>query len=211
MAVPAFRAVGAAQFTSNNVSTPTTLAPTKGAGTVNGDLLVLVALSRSITATVATPTGWTLLTGFPKRHGTASGGSVYVFTKLADGSANDAPSVVWTGLATGTTGDSASAVILSYSGAQVGLDGTPQLTTGATTTTTITLPAYTTATDQSLVIGISLKISDSATTFTIVPPYTDASTRARRPAQGTHSRSLMQSDTRRGSRSDRSYIGRQYA
>ncbi len=46
MAVPSLRGVGTAVYTANNVANPTALAPTKNAGTVNGDLMVLITESR---------------------------------------------------------------------------------------------------------------------------------------------------------------------
>lgn len=166
MAVPAFRGAGAAVFSANNVATPTALAPTKHASTVNGDLMLLVTECRSITATVATPTGWALLTGFPKRSATASGGSIYVFSRIADGTANDAPSVSWSGLTTGTTGDSCGARILSYSNATATQDGTVSVNDAASTTS-ITMPDITTSFDNSLVVGVAMRVNDTLHTFTV--------------------------------------------
>jgi hypothetical protein len=174
MAVPTFRAAGAAVFSANNVANPTSLSPATPAGTVAGDLLVIVTCSRSISATVSTPSGWTLPTGFPKSHGTTSGGRIYVFTRIADGSATDSPTLSWSGVTTGTTGDSCSARMLGYQNVQNALDGTVQ-STAATSTTSITLPAYTTGTDQTLVLGIALKISDTSQTCTVASPYVERS------------------------------------
>src|SRR5436190_4115821 len=162
-----FRSAGTWSFSPNNVATPFTATPGAPAGKAVGDCLVLICASRSITATVATPSGWTLVTGFPKRSATASGGSIYVFTRIADGTATDTPSPVWTGLTIGTSGDSASAGILAYSGTQAVLDGTVQLTDTAASTTTSVIPAFTTGTNNSLVIGIALKIVDVAGTSTV--------------------------------------------
>jgi hypothetical protein len=160
--MPTFRAAGAWSFTATNVATPTTLTPGAPAGVAVGDLLLLVCESRSITATVATPTGWTLATGFPKRSGTASGGTIYVFTRIADGSANDTPSPVWSGLTTGNSGDASGAGLLAWSGAQAVQDGTVTVSDLAAQTTTTTIPTLTTATDHSLVVGIAMKLNESA-------------------------------------------------
>lgn len=167
IATPTFRAAGTAVFSANNVANPTTLAPTKNASTVTGDLMVLVTESRSITATVSTPSGWTLVSGFPKRSATASGGSIYIFVRLADGTASDAPSVRWSGVTTGTTGDSCGARILSYSSATPNADGTPPAANDASSTTSITIPAHTTSLTNSLVIGVAIRINDTAHTFTV--------------------------------------------
>ena len=145
----AFRAAGTWSFTSNNVATPATLTPGAPAGVQAGDLLVLVCESRSITATVATPTGWALVTGFPKRSATASGGTIYVFTRIADGTATDTPSPVWSGLTTGTSGDASGAGILAWSGASAVLDGTVQVSDLAAQTTSSVIPAFMTATNGS--------------------------------------------------------------
>lgn len=163
----AFRAAGTWSFTANNVATPFTTTPGAPTGKTVGDLLVLVCESRSITATVATPTGWTLVSGFPVRSTTASGGSIYVFTRIADGTATDTPSPVWTGLTTGTTGDSSGAGILCYSGGGTLADGSPTSSDLSAQTTTSVIPATTTAIANSVVIGIAMKILDSTFTSTV--------------------------------------------
>lgn len=167
MAIPSFRAVGTPVYTANSVANPTNLAPTKNASTVNGDLMVLITASRSITATVATPSNWNLVSGFPKASATASGGKIYAFTRIADGSASDAPTVTWTGLTTGTSGDSCSARILSFQNGTTTADGTPPAANDAASTTSITIPAHTTSLAQSLVIGAAIRINDTAHTFTV--------------------------------------------
>jgi hypothetical protein len=170
---PTFHAAGTVVFTANNVQNPTTLSPLRPTRS-DGDLLLCFTWSRSITATVATPTGWTLLTGFPLRSATVSGGSLYVFAQVVDGTDTD-PSVVWTGLTTGTTlGDSSGAVICSYTGCDVSqgaasvLDGTVTKSDQAASTTTVTIPSVTTTLRNSLAVGHALKILDSAMTWT--PP-----------------------------------------
>lgn len=165
-ATPAFRAAGTAVFTVNNVATPTNLTPTKNAATVGGDLMLCMTASRSNTATVTTPTGWVVLTGFPKRSATASGGTIYIFSRIADGGANDAPTVAWASLVTGTTGDSCGARILSFDAATATQDGTPPAANDAASTTSITIPAITTALPNSLVVGMAIRINDTVHTFT---------------------------------------------
>lgn len=171
--LPTFHAAGTVVFTANNVQNPTTLSPLRPTRS-QGDLLLCFAWSRSNTATVATPARWTLLTGFPLRSATTSGGSLYVFAQVVDGTDTD-PSVVWSGLATGiTTGDSSGAVICSYTGCDVSrgalaaLDGTVTKSDQAGSTTTVTIPSVTTTLRNSLVVGHALKILDSAMTWT--PP-----------------------------------------
>ena len=163
----AFVGAGTVVSGANNVANPTTLSPVKHASTVSGNVMVCLAFSRSITATVATPTGWTVVSGFPKRSGTASGGSWYAWTRTADGSGSDAPSVSWSGVATGTTGDGSSAVILSYSGMSETLDGTVQVSDLAAQTSTSVIPAFTTATNGSQVIGAVTHIGVETGTSTV--------------------------------------------
>ena len=161
-----FRAVGTQVNTANNVANPSTLVTSAPAGRVYGDLLLLITNSRSNTATVATPGGWTLCTGFPVASGTASGGTFYCFKRVADGTTADNASPVWTGLTTGTSGDSASARILAYQGAGTTQDGTVT-SSDAASTTTITMPSITTAVNNSIVIGMAMRVHDTAHTFTV--------------------------------------------
>ena len=168
MATPTFRAAGTAVFTANSVATPTNLSPTKNGSTVNGDLMLLVTESRSNTATVSTPiTGWTLLTGFPVASGTTSGGKIYVFSRIADGTGSDAPTVTWNSLTTGTTGDSCGARILSWSNATTTQAGTVPTATDTAATTSWTMPAVTTTAPNCLAVGVSIKVSDTSQTATI--------------------------------------------
>jgi hypothetical protein len=165
VAAPTFRAAGTTSFTASNVQNPSTLTPGAPAGKASGDLLLLVCESRSITATVATPTGWTLLTGFPVRSGTASGGTIYVFARIADGSGNDTPSPAWSGLTTGTSGDASGATILAYSGVTnpgFVLDGAASSSDLSAQTTTTTVPAITTGLAQTLVVGVTMKLLESS-------------------------------------------------
>ena len=165
MAIPSFRAVGTQVATANTVAASTNLAPTKNVGTVNGDLMVLITNSRSRTAS-CTVANWNAVSGSPWRSGTASGGTIYAFTRIADGTAGDAPTCAWTGLATGTSGDSTTARIISYQNATETADGTPPAANDASSTTSITIPAHVTALAQSLVIGVAMRVNDTAHTFT---------------------------------------------
>ena len=167
MATPTFRASGTAVFSANNVANPTALSPTAPAGRVVGDLLVCVTESRSRTATVATPSGWNLVSGFPKASGTASGGQIYLFTRIADGTASDNASISWSGVTTGTNGDSCGARILAWQNATVTADGTPPAATDQAATTSFNIPAHTTGSPNSLVIGVGMRVNDTAHTFTV--------------------------------------------
>jgi hypothetical protein len=162
-----FIGAGTWTFNANNVPTTITLTPTKHASTATGNVMVLISESRTIAGSAATPSGWNLVSGFPKTSGTASGGKVYVWTRTADGSGSDAPSVVWTGHATGTSGDTAGAGILSYSGLTETLDGTVQSSDLAAQTNTSVIPAFTTGTDNTLVIGVVFKIAIESGTSTV--------------------------------------------
>jgi hypothetical protein len=174
MAVPVFRGVGSVVVNPNTVVTPTNLTPTKNGSTVNGDLMVLFTACRSIVATVSTPTGWTVVSGFPLRSATASGGSIYIFTRTADGTANDAPTVSWASIgSTGTSGDSSSAVILSYRDLTATLSGSVPAKTDVSATTNWVTPSVTTADAEALVLTASIRVSDTAQTSTITFPATE--------------------------------------
>lgn len=167
-----FHAAGTVVFSSNSVANPLTLSPLRPTRS-QGDLLLCLTWSRSIAATVGTPAGWALLAGFPLRSGTASGGSLYVFAQVVDGTDTD-PSIVWTGLTTGTSGDSSGAVVCSYTGIDVSqgagaaLAGTATSSDQAGSTTAVTVPSVTTTRPYSFAVGFVLKILDSAMTWT--PP-----------------------------------------
>jgi hypothetical protein len=170
MAAPVFRGVGTVSVTANSVATPTTLTPTKPAAAVTGDQLVISTVCRSITATCATPAGWTLHPDFPKTSATASGGRIYVFVRTADGSATDSPNVVWSSLATGTSGDSASAIMFAWFGLTGTKDGTTT-TTDALATTTQAIPSHTTLTAEAVEITVTIRVSDTAQTGTVAFPH----------------------------------------
>ncbi len=170
-----FRSAGTWSFTANNVANNLTLTPGAPSGKANGDLLVLVCESRSITATVATPNGWNVVSGFPKRSATASGGSIYVFTRIATGGADDAPGPAWSGVTTGTSGDASGAGILCFQNTTETLDGTVQSSDLAAQTNTSVIPAFTTATAGSMVIGIAVKLLESSSQTSTVATFTERS------------------------------------
>jgi hypothetical protein len=95
-----------------------------------------------------------------------------VFTRIADGTANDNASFNWSSLTTGTTGDSATARILAFSGATETRDAIAATPTDAAATTTFNIPAITTATNNALVIGMGMRVDDAAHTFTVAT-YTE--------------------------------------
>lgn len=165
---PSFQADGGTvEFAANNNNAITvTLPATRPVGSV----LYLFAWSRLITAAVTTaPSGYTLLSGFPKTSATASGGRMWVYARVVDGS-ETAPTIVING-ATGTTGDWQGACMLCYSGVDTsgGLDATLDGTvtvTDAAGTTTCTYPAITTAQNNSMVVRALCRFRDAVDTFT---------------------------------------------
>lgn len=194
MAAPAFRAAGTAVNTANSVANPTNLSPVKNAATQNGDLMLCVAESIRQSATVSTPTGWVLLTGFPVASGTSGGGRIYVFARIADGGANDAPTVTWSGLTTGTSGDSSSAQIISFSSALYDQSGAIPAATDTAATTSFTLPGITTNVNNAMAVGIAMRVDDNAHTFTVTT-FTERADRhtATGVGHGTEVSSLLQS------------------
>jgi hypothetical protein len=169
----AFRSAGTISFTANNVASPFTATPGAPASVAVGDFLMLVCETRSITATVATPSGWTLVSGLPKRSGTASGGSFYVFVRIADGTASDTPSPVFTGQTTGTSGDACGAKLYCYTGLSITLDGTVQVSDLSAQTTTSVIPAFTTGTNNSMAIGICMKLAELSSQTSTVATFTE--------------------------------------
>lgn len=168
----AYGLAGTVVASANNVANPTALAATAPAGRAVGDLLLLITTCRSITATVAAPAGWTVWPGFPKRSGTASGGSIYVFYRTADGTASDNATATWTGVATTTTGDSSQAHISTVTGADNASpsDQTVPAPTDASAANP-SIPSITTQTADALVLGIAMKISDTAQNGTIANSF----------------------------------------
>ena len=173
MPTPAFVGAGTQVASANNVAASTTLSPTAPAERSAGNLLVLITNSRSRTASCATPSGWNTVTGFPVASATTSGGKIYVFTRIADGTSNDNASCAWTSLTSGTSGDSTTARILAYSNATETRDSIAGTLTDSTATTSFNIPSITTNTDDALVIGIGMRVHDTAHTFTVASPYTE--------------------------------------
>ncbi len=157
---------GTGVFTANNVVATTTLSPTAPAHNV-GDLLILLTETRSITAAAATPSNWNIVTGYPQRSATASGGSIYLFTRIADGTADDNASFNWTSLATGTSGDSAGARIIAFRYATETLDGAVNTKQDQASTTNFTVNANSPSLTNSLWFGAAIKVSDTAQTATV--------------------------------------------
>lgn len=172
---PTFRSAGTWSFAANNVANPLTLTPGAPAGKAVGDLLLLVCESRSITATVATPSGWNLLTNFPKRSGTASGGTIYLFSRIADGTGNDTPSPIWSGLTTGTSGDASGAGILAFTNLTETQDATAISQDLSAQGSTSSITGITTVTNNSMVINVEMKLLESSGQTSTVTTYTERS------------------------------------
>jgi hypothetical protein len=170
---PTFIGAGTSVFSANSVAASTTLAPTKNASTAVGDLMILFTESRSRTASCAQPSGWNLVSGFPVASATTSGGQMYVFTRIADGTATDAPSVAWTGLTSGTTGDSCGARIVTYRNVSETVEITSSLT-DSTATAAITIQSVTTSTNNDLAVSFSMVVQDLSQTATVTT-FTEAS------------------------------------
>jgi hypothetical protein len=135
-----------------------------------GSVLLMVVFNRLITATVAlAPDGYTLLPGFPLTSATASGGRIWVYARVVDGT-ETAPQISLSGT-TGTSGDLWGACLYCYSGVDLSggisaiLDGTPT-TTDASGTTTCTYPALTISLADSMIVRTLFRIRDAADTFT---------------------------------------------
>ena len=170
----AWKNTAARAESGNNVVNPTNLAPALPTRT-DGDLLLCVTTCRSITATVATPAGWTVWPGFPVRSATASGGSIYVFYKFSGG-VDAVPTVAWSGVATGTTGDSSQATISSFTGVD-NVSPSDQTVPAATDASAAgpSVPSITTVGAGATVVGIAMKVIDTATTGTIANSFTERS------------------------------------
>ena len=169
---PSFRSAGSVTFSSNNVANGS-LTPGAPAGKAVGDFLLLLAGSSSNSMTVTTPTGWNLVSGFPKASGTASGGKIYAFTRIADGTATDTPAVTFASLTTGTTGTPGFVVILAVQNVTETLDGTVASSDLSAQTSTSVIPAFTTATDKSYVVGVALKMLESSGQTSTVATFTE--------------------------------------
>lgn len=122
---------------------------------------------------MATPAGWNLFPGFPVRSGTASGGTFYLFTRIADGTANDTPSPVWAGLTTGTSGDASGAGIIAYSNATEASDATIVSQDLAAQGASSTITGITTVTDNALALVLALKLNETSGQTATVTTYTE--------------------------------------
>src|SRR5262245_48367293 len=149
---------------NSNAAITVTLPATRPAGSV----LLCLIFCRLITASVTTaPSGYTLLSTWTS--GTASGGRMWLYAKIA-GASETAPTVATDG-ATGTTGDLWGACLFCYDGVDTSggisaiYDGTP-VTTDAAGTTTCTFAALTIAGTASMILRFLARWEDAATTFT---------------------------------------------
>jgi hypothetical protein len=165
----AYQSVGAVTYVAS--ANNTAFAPPLPATRPTGSLLLLVAHTRLTTATLTTPSGWTLLTGFPRTSTTTpSGGKLWVFGKEVVGG-ETAPSLAFTGPATGASGDNCAGFVICYSGVDVSsslanvFDAAVQFTDAAGTTT-CTYPAITTATNGAQIVRTLCRYQDLAVTFT---------------------------------------------
>jgi len=165
----AFESDGGVVFavSANNNAITVTLPATRPTGSV----FYLIAWSRLITDTVGTtPSGYTLLTGWPKTSATASGGRLWVYGRVVT-SSETAPTIAMANAATGTSGDLWGACIFCYSGIDTTgtldatIESTPT-TTDAAGTTTCTYPALTTTTTEAMIVRFLVRFRDAADTFT---------------------------------------------
>ena len=136
-----------------------------------GSVLLMVVCSRLISDTIGTaPVGYTLLTGFPKSSGTASGGRIWVYARVVDGT-ESAPTVACSSAVTGNSGDLWCASLYCYSGVDTS-GGIQGIVDGAATvqdasgTTTCTYPALTITNADSMLLRFLWRIRDAADTFT---------------------------------------------
>jgi len=171
---PTFRSAGTWTFSANNVSN-TTLTPGAPSGKAVGDLLLLVVTSTSNAYTVSTPSGWNLMTNYPKASGTSLGGKVYLFTRIADGTGTDTPGVVFSGLTTGTSGTPGGVGILAFTNLTETQDATAVLQDLSAQGSTSTITGITTATNHSMVINVAIKILESSGQTATVTTYTENS------------------------------------
>ncbi|HET9666957.1 MAG TPA: hypothetical protein VFP09_09385, partial [Desertimonas sp.] len=173
MAVVAYQSDGGTVWAAanNNNAYTVTLPATRPVGSV----LLLVAWCRLISAAAPTVTGYTLLSTFTS--GTASGGRIWVYGRIVDGT-ESAPSITPVGT-TGTSGDVFGTCMYCYSGVDVSggmttsiYDGTPT-TTDASGTTTCTYPALTIAAATSYVVRFLARFRDAVDTFTFTATWNE--------------------------------------
>ncbi len=160
----AFESVGATSYVAS--ANNNAFSPALPATRPSGALLLCFAHTRLITATLATPSGWTLHPDFPKTSATASGGRLWCFYRFADGS-ETAPSLAFTGPVTGNSGDNAAGFVICYSGVhQTTPFDVATTVNDASGTTTDTYPAITTSTAGAMVVRTLARYQDLAVTFT---------------------------------------------
>lgn len=171
---PRQASTGTGSSAAASVVNPTALTPGLPATRANGDLLVAISSCRSNTATPTCSAGWSAFPGTPVASVTGSGGQIAVFTRRVDGS-ESAPTVTWTGVTTGTSGDSSTSIIICYRYVDPAFqDGTVNKGTDAAITTTATIGSISPGFIDALVIGITIRINDTAHTWTPPtsgPPY----------------------------------------
>lgn len=165
-----FRAAGAIDYDTN----AGTLTPGAPAGKSVGDLLILTTAQRVTAQTVSAITGWTEI-----YNQNAAGNSLYVFCRIADGTATDTPSVVWTG----TTADMA-ARIFAFHGEVYTDCATILAHTAAFENTNqasdLNVPSLTVTTDNTMLLAFSVRqkttTSDDATAITAPANFTNRGT-----------------------------------
>ena len=169
-----FKSINTRAQSASSVVNPTNLATSPlPSPMANGDLLLAITTCRSNTATVATPSGWTLWTGFPQRSATASGGSIYVFYRVVVGG-ETAPTLTWTGVATGTSGDSSQACIACFDRIDTAspIDAAPPAPTDASAGGAV-IPGTTIVNSSTTAVGVGMKISDTNQTCIASGDYTE--------------------------------------
>lgn len=167
VASPSYRAISAVAVTSLDATL--TLAVDKPSGTASGDVLLLAAFvgdstsfDPSLTDTVSTPSGWTLVAGPISSTATGSINNVrgYLFKRTADGTEDSAFTLTKVGTAGRLRG-----VCVAVAGAGSGVDVTA--TGYATSSGDVTIPSATaTAADE---LSVAL-IGTRGTLLTGTPP-----------------------------------------
>lgn len=161
---------GTAVYVDTPVPASQTLTPGTGTGYAVGDLLVCFtsSINLSLTAQVATPSGWT-------KVGEAAGSSAYkhaLFVKVATTTSESAPSVAWSGLTTGTAGTSCGAVVFALANVNTANLATVADVVGASSTGSSSATAanggtaITTGLDNSLILKMSIRGRQDLTGYT---------------------------------------------
>ena len=140
----------AVRSTSYGVSIADTgVATSRPAGSVAGDVLVLIGIEFTTASDangLTTPTGWTLKNQFLTNGGKQTEN---VYARLSDGTATDTPTLAD---AVGGTSSQICWVMLALTGAQTAFDGVVSSTSGSATTIQ-TATSLTTTAAGSLLIG----------------------------------------------------------